>query len=49
VAWTTEKPTKPVWYWYRSKRDRLQIIELIEWSNELKAIGMSQGMNVFAP
>jgi hypothetical protein len=42
--WTTEKPSKPGWYWYRSKRDRLQIIELIEWNNELRAIGVSQGM-----
>jgi hypothetical protein len=24
--WTTEKPSKPGWYWYWSKRDRLQII-----------------------
>jgi hypothetical protein len=30
LSWTTNKPTKPGWYWYRSKRDRLQIIELIE-------------------
>jgi len=36
----TEKPTKPGWYWYRSKRDRLQIIEIIEWNNELRAIGV---------
>ena len=42
--WTTEKPRKPGWYWYRSKRDRLQIIELIEWNNELRAIGVSQDM-----
>jgi hypothetical protein len=42
--WTTEKPRKPGWHWYRSKRDRLQIIELIEWNNELRAIGVLQDM-----
>jgi hypothetical protein len=44
LPWTPEKPTKPGWYWYRAKRDRLQIIELIEWNNELRAIGMSPGI-----
>jgi hypothetical protein len=44
MTWKTEKPGKPGWYWYRSKSDRLQIIELIEWNNELRAIGVSQGM-----
>jgi hypothetical protein len=44
LNWTTDKPTKPGWYWYRSKRDRLQIIELIEWNNELRTIGVSPGM-----
>jgi hypothetical protein len=43
--WTTEKPTKLGWYWYKSKRDRLQIIELIEWNKELRAIDVSQGMH----
>ena len=44
VTWTTETPMVPGWYWYRSKRDRLQIIELIEWTKELRAIGVSQGL-----
>ena len=44
LNWTTDKSTKPWWYWYRSKRDRLQIIELIEWNNELRTIGVSPGM-----
>ena len=44
LNWTTDKPTKPGWYWYRSKRDRLQNIELIEWNNELRSIGVSPGM-----
>jgi len=43
MTWT-ERPTKPRWYWYRSKRDRVQIIELIEWNKELRAIGVSPGM-----
>jgi hypothetical protein len=30
---------------WRSKRDRLQIIELIEWNNELRTIGVSPGMH----
>jgi hypothetical protein len=38
--YTSEKPRKPRWYWYQSKRDRPQIIELIEWNNELRAIGV---------
>jgi hypothetical protein len=44
LNWTTDKPRKPGWYWYRSKRDRLQIIEFIEWNNELRTIGVSPGM-----
>ena len=44
LTWTTETPMVPGWYWYRSKRDRLQIIELIQWNNELRAIGVSPGM-----
>ena len=44
LTWTTETPMVPGWYWYRSKRDRLQIIELIEWNKELRAIGVSPGM-----
>jgi hypothetical protein len=44
VTWTTEQPSKPGWYRYRSTRDRLQIIELIEWNNELRTIGVSPGM-----
>ena len=43
-AWTTENPTKPAWYWCRSKRDRYQVIELIEWNNELRTIGVSPSM-----
>lgn len=46
MTWTTtEKPTKLGWYWYRSKRERLQIIELIAWNNELRTIGVSPGMH----
>ena len=44
MIWTREKPTKPGWYWYRSQRDRVQIIELIEWNKELRTIGVSPGM-----
>ena len=44
VIWTSEKPTKPGWYWYRSQHDRVQIIELIEWNKELRTIGVSPGM-----
>jgi hypothetical protein len=44
MNWTTDKPTKPRWYRYRSNRDRLQMIELIEWNNELRTIGVLPGM-----
>ncbi|MEP6959138.1 MAG: hypothetical protein ABI980_10460, partial [Nitrospirota bacterium] len=41
MTWTTEKPSKPGWYWYRSPADRPQVIELIEWNDELRAVGVS--------
>jgi CheY-like chemotaxis protein len=44
LIWTTEKPTKPGWYWYRSQRDRVQIIELIDGNKELRTIAVSPGM-----
>jgi CheY-like chemotaxis protein len=44
VNWTIEKPNKPGLYWYRSERDRLQIIEFIEWNRELRTIDVSHGM-----
>jgi len=46
LTWTTETPMVPGWYWYRSKRDRLQIIELIQWNNELRTIGVSPDMHL---
>ena len=47
LSWTTETPVVPGWYWYRSKRDRLQILELIQWNNELRTIGVSPGMHAY--
>ena len=44
VNWTTDKPTKPGWYWYKSQRDRMQIVDLIEWNNGLRVIGIAEGM-----
>ena len=44
MNWTTNKPTKPGWYWYKSKRDRPQIIDLIEWNDGLRIIGIAQGL-----
>jgi hypothetical protein len=46
MTWTTEKPSKPGWYWYRSPTDRVQIIELVEWNNELRAVGVSPDMHL---
>ena len=44
MNWTTDKPTRPGWYWYKSKRDRMQIVDLIEWNNGLRIIGIAQSM-----
>ena len=31
LTWTSEKPTAPGWYWWRSPTDRVMICDVYEW------------------
>jgi hypothetical protein len=30
LQWSTEQPRKPGWYWYKSRRDDAEFIEVVE-------------------
>ena len=30
LTWTTDKPTKPGWYWYKAWDTRARVVEVVE-------------------
>lgn len=51
-AWTTEKPTKPGFYWWRQWDGHVTLVEMIVWKDgkrELAILGSDEGVYIDQP